>query len=98
MGLPNLLAQRHGRAAAFFLLYLTEGIPQGFATVMVATHLRRIGVGPAEIGATLGLIMLPWAFKWAYGPLIDVLGLGRIGRFGRRRGWILFTQSMMALT
>lgn len=95
MRLPNLLAYRHGRAAAFFLLYMTEGIPQGFATMVVATHLRRIGIGPAEIGATLGLIMLPWAFKWAYGPLIDVLGSARRGR---RRGWILFTQTMMALT
>ena len=31
MRLPNLIATRKGRLAAFFLLYVTEGIPLGFA-------------------------------------------------------------------
>ena len=35
--------------SAFFLLYITEGIPLGFAATAVATQLRRQGVGPAEI-------------------------------------------------
>jgi hypothetical protein len=30
MWLPNLLATKTGRQAAFFLLYVTEGIPLGF--------------------------------------------------------------------
>lgn len=95
MGLPNLLATRRGRLAAFFLLYVTEGIPLGFAATAVATQLRRQGVGPAEIGAFVASFYLPWAFKWAAGPFVDVF---RSARFGHRRGWILFTQIMMALT
>jgi PAT family beta-lactamase induction signal transducer AmpG len=95
MGLPNLLATRRGRLAAFFLLYVTEGIPLGFAATAVATQLRRQGVGPAEIGAFVASFYLPWAFKWAAGPFVDVF---RSVRFGHRRGWILFTQIMMALT
>lgn len=95
MRLPNLLATTRGRFAAFFLLYLTEGIPLGFAATAVATQLRRQDVGPAEIGAFVASFYLPWAFKWAFGPLIDVFGSTR---FGRRRGWILATQSLMALT
>ncbi|MGM9514715.1 MFS transporter [Roseateles sp. DB2] len=95
MTLPNLLASRNGRLGAFFALYVTEGIPLGFAAIAVATQLRRMGVGPAAIGAFVASFYLPWAFKWAFGPVIDVF---RSRRFGHRRAWILFTQLMMALT
>ncbi|WP_374430952.1 MFS transporter [Ideonella dechloratans] len=95
MRLPNLLATARGRLTAFFLLYLTEGIPLGFAATAVATQLRRQGVGPAEIGAFVGAFYLPWAFKWAYGPVVDVFASSRLGR---RRGWILGMQAMMVLT
>ena len=43
MRLPNLLVTRRGRLAAFFLLYVTEGVPLGFAATAVATQLRRQG-------------------------------------------------------
>ncbi|HEY1092160.1 MAG TPA: MFS transporter, partial [Burkholderiaceae bacterium] len=70
-------------------------IPLGFAATAVATQLRRQGIGPAEIGIFVGLFYVPWAFKWAFGPFIDVF---RSERFGHRRAWILFCQVMMALT
>jgi MFS transporter, PAT family, beta-lactamase induction signal transducer AmpG len=95
MRLPNLLATRRGRLFAFFSLYVTEGIPLGFAATAVATQLRRQGIGPAEIGAFVASFYLPWAFKWVFGPLVDVF---RSQRFGHRRGWILATQVMMAAT
>jgi PAT family beta-lactamase induction signal transducer AmpG len=72
MRLPNLLATKHGRLTAFFLLYVTEGIPLGFAATAVATRLRRLDVGPAEIGAFVASFYLPWAFKWAFGAMQDV--------------------------
>ena len=93
--MPNLLATRRGRLTAFFFLYVTEGIPLGFAATAVATQLRRQGVGPAEIGAFVGSFYLPWAFKWAFGPFIDVFASDR---WGRRRGWIIATQVLMSLT
>ena len=95
MRLPNLLATRVGRLTAFFFLYLTEGIPLGFAATAVAAQLRRQDVGPAEIGAFVGSFYLPWAFKWAFGPFVDVFVSERLGR---RRGWILGTQIMMIVT
>lgn len=95
MRLPNLLATAKGRLAAFFFLYVTEGIPLGFAATAVATQLRRQDVGPAEIGAFVASFYLPWAFKWAFGPLVDVFASERLGR---RRGWILGTQILMAAT
>jgi len=95
MRLPNLLATRLGRLTAFFFLYVTEGIPLGFAATAVATQLRRQDVGPAEIGAFVGSFYLPWAFKWAFGPIVDVFTSERLGR---RRGWILGTQIMLIVT
>ena len=93
--LPDLLASRRGRLAAFFLLYLTEGIPAGFTATAVATQMRRQGLQPAAIGAFIGALYVPWAIKWAFGPFVDVLSSDR---WGRRRMWILFTQTMMVVT
>lgn len=95
MQMPNLLATRGGRLVAFFFLYVTEGIPLGFCATAVATQLRRQDVGPAEIGAFVGSFYLPWAFKWAFGPFIDVFVSERIGK---RRGWIIGTQLMLIVT
>jgi MFS family permease len=91
----DLLSTRRGRLSAFFLLYVTEGIPLGFAATAVATQMRRQGVGVGEIGAFVGAFFLPWALKWAYGPFVDVLSSERLGR---RRAWIVGAQGMMVLT
>ncbi|MEP7296676.1 MAG: MFS transporter [Burkholderiales bacterium] len=95
MRLPDLLATRNGRLAAFFLLYVTEGIPLGFTAVAIATQMRRQGLGPAAIGAFVGSLYLPWAFKWAVGPFVDTLSSDR---FGRRRLWIVMMQLGMVGT
>ncbi len=93
--LPNLLATRTGRLTAFFALYVAEGIPLGFAAIAIATQMRRQGLGPAAIGAFVGSLYLPWAFKWVVGPFVDTLYSERLGR---RRMWIVFTQIMMIAT
>src|SRR5262245_41654052 len=95
MRLPNPLASRPGRMAAFFALYLTEGIPLGFTATAIATHMRRQGLGPAEIGAFVGSLYLPWALKWMVGPFVDVFSSDR---FGRRRLWIVIAQAFMVIT
>ncbi|MEO5988536.1 MAG: MFS transporter [Candidatus Eisenbacteria bacterium] len=93
--MPDLLRSKPGRLLAFFMLYMSEGIPLGFTATAVATQMRRQGVGPAEIGAFVGSLYLPWAFKWAAGPVVDSL---TVSRFGRRRFWILLMQGLMILT
>src|SRR5450631_497727 len=87
--LPDLLATKKGRLAAFFLLYVTEGIPLGFTAVAIAAQMRRQGLGPAAIGAFVGSLYLPWAFKWVVGPFVDTISSDR---FGRRRTWIFLMQ------
>src|SRR5215207_6839007 len=91
----DLLSTRRGRLAAFFLLYLTEGIPVGFTAVAVAAQMRRQGLSPAQIGTFVATLYLPWSWKWAMGPVVDLVYSERLGR---RRGWILGAQLMMALT
>ncbi len=92
---PDLLATKNGRLCAFFMLYVTEGIPLGFTAVAVATQMRRQGLGPEAIGAFVASLYLPWAFKWIAGPFVDTFSSDR---FGRRRLWILLTQIGMMAT
>jgi MFS transporter, PAT family, beta-lactamase induction signal transducer AmpG len=95
LALPDLLATRKGRLAAFFLLYVTEGIPLGFTATAIASQMRRNGLGPAAIGAFVGSLYLPWALKWAVGPFVDTFSSER---FGRRRTWIFLMQIGMVGT
>ena len=95
MRFPNPLASRTGRLAAFFALYMTEGIPLGFTATAIATQMRRQGLGPEAIGAFVASLYLPWAFKWLVGPFVDVFSSDR---FGRRRTWIVIAQAFMVIT
>ena len=57
--------------------------------------MRRQGLEPGAIGAFVAALWIPWAIKWAFGPVVDVVSSER---WGRRRGWILATQLLMAAT
>jgi PAT family beta-lactamase induction signal transducer AmpG len=89
------LESRRSRLAAFFLLYLSEGIPFGFTAVTITAYLRRHGVGLEAIGLFSASLYAPWGFKWAWAPLVDLV---RFERFGASRAWIVFAQTMMVLT
>src|SRR5688500_10630277 len=89
------LATPRSRLLSFFLLYVSEGLPNGFTVTAVATQMRRLGLGPAEIGTYAAVLWLPWAFKWVAGPFVDTFAPRR---FGPRRFWIVLTQSLMVLT
>ena len=95
MRLPNLLATGRGRLTAFFFLYVTEGIPLGFTATAIGTQMRRQGVEPDKIGAFVATLYLPWAFKWAVGPVVDTVSFGR---YGHRRVWIIAAQLLMTAT
>ncbi|MGH7726095.1 MAG: MFS transporter [Candidatus Eiseniibacteriota bacterium] len=90
---PDWLSHSRGRMAAFFLLYMSEGIPYGFSTIAIATQMRRHGVGPAEIGLFVGVLYLPWGLKFLAGPFVDTFGSLR---FGRYRLWIVLMQLGLA--
>ncbi len=90
----DLIRSRGGRRALFALLYLAEGAPIGFIWWAVPTRLREAGVPVGTIALLTSVIILPWAFKFVWAPLVDVL---RGPRWGRR-GWIVSAQLVMGLT
>jgi len=91
----NMLDTKKGRLGTFGLLYVSEGIPLGFAAVAMAAYMRREGLDVAQVGAFIAAFYLPWAFKWAWAPLVDLIGLQR---FGGRKAWIVLCQSLMIIT
>jgi PAT family beta-lactamase induction signal transducer AmpG len=91
----NLLGTRNGRFLTFGLLYVSEGIPYGFTSVAMVAFMRQQGMSLEAIGAFSAALFLPWAFKWAWAPLIDLI---RLDRWGGRRAWIVGCTSMMLAT
>ena len=91
----NALSTRNGRLFTFGTLYIAEGIPLGFTATLMAAYMRREGLDISQIGAFVGMLYLPWAFKWAWAPLIDLFPLYR---FGGRKVWISGCLMMMILT
>jgi len=83
------------RLAFLCLLYVGQGIPHGFVTIALAAHLAAGGASAAAIGGVIAMAVLPWSFKWAWGPLVDS---GLLAAFGRRRPWLILAETMMILT
>ncbi len=90
------LAERRGlRIFTLCALYVAQGIPWGFMATTLPSYLTERGLDPAFVTTTLSFTYLPYSFKWIWGPLIDAF---TIPRWGRRRPWILFAQTLMAAT
>lgn len=78
------------RRLAFAGLYLCEGAPIGFLWWALPTILREQGLALDRIGALSSWLVLPWALKFLWAPLLDA---------GRDlRTWILVAQLVMAVT
>jgi PAT family beta-lactamase induction signal transducer AmpG len=96
MRMPNLLATRQRPPDGLLLSLRDRGHPAG-----LCRHRRGHAVAPPGRGAGRDRRLcrlsfyLPWAFKWAFRPFIDVFTSERLGR---RRGWILGTQIMLIVT
>jgi len=91
----NLLDTRKGRLSTFGLLYVSEGIPYGFTSVAMVTIMRTADISLEQIGMFVAALFLPWSFKWAWAPLIDLI---KLYRFGGRKAWIMGCLVMMIIT
>jgi PAT family beta-lactamase induction signal transducer AmpG len=91
----NMLLSRKGRLYAFGIMYLSEGIPYGFATTAMVMFMRMQGLSIEQIGAFVAAVLLPWGFKWIFGPLVDIV---KLNRFGGRKAWIMVCTAMMIVT
>ena len=95
MNRANLLDSRNGRFLTFGLLYVSEGIPYGFTSIAMVAFMRQQGLSLALIGTFVAALFLPWAFKWAWAPVIDLI---KLHRFGGRKAWIVACTVMMIVT
>jgi len=84
------------RMLAILLMGFSSGLPLllGFSTL--SYWLSAEGVDRTTIGL-FAAVATPYAFKFAWAPLIDQVRLPVFQRlFGRRRGWMLFLQILLA--
>lgn len=91
----NLLGSTWGRYLSFGLMYVSEGIPYGFTSVAMVAIMRTEGISIFQIGAFSAALLVPWSFKWAWAPVIDLV---KLHRYGGRKAWILFCTTMMIIT
>ncbi len=90
----NLTDTPRGRRVLFTAYYAVEGAPIGFLWWALPSLLRSADVSTERIGALLAWLVLPWALKWLWAPLVDLLQ----GPHWSLRGWIGVTQVGMVST
>lgn len=89
----DFLATPTRRKFLFASLYLSEGAPIGFIWLALPTRLRAGQVPIDEITWLTAVLVLPWTFKFAWAPLVDVLR----SQSWTLRHWIVLAQSIMGL-
>jgi RhtX/FptX family siderophore transporter len=72
-------------------LAIANTTPLYFATVALPTIMRTNGVSLTIIGL-FGSLMLPWAFKFLWAPLLDQY---YSTKFGKRKSWLVPLQVLM---
>ena len=94
--IPSL--QRLHRLVAVALLGFASGLPLALTGQAMQAWLTLDGIDLATIGF-LSLVGLPYTFKFLWAPLMDrfELPIAIAGRWGRRRGWLVATQLLLAL-
>jgi len=90
----DLLATPARRRALFFALYLSEGAPIGYLWWALPTKLAGAGIPIDRVASLTAMLTLPWAFKFLWAPMVDVLRTRRCGY----RAWIAGAQTAMGLT
>ncbi|MFN7710271.1 MAG: AmpG family muropeptide MFS transporter [Holosporales bacterium] len=85
------------RIAVITLMCFSAGVPLLLTGSTLAFWLRQEGISYTAIGLA-GLVHLPYAFKFVWSPLVDRMKLPFFTEhFGRRRGWLLFSQTILML-
>ncbi|MBV8756184.1 MAG: MFS transporter [Deltaproteobacteria bacterium] len=91
----NLAERRWLRLFTLGLLFFAQGIPWGFMAITLYGYLAERDASPDTLANITTVTVLPFAFKWVAGPIVDAISSKR---FGRRRPWIVGAQLMMAVT
>ncbi len=81
------------RKALFAALYYSEGAPIGFVWVALPALLAARGVATAQITQLSAVLVLPWALKFLWAPLVDRCQTER----WTLKHWIATAQLVMGL-
>ncbi len=90
---PAPWSARGARLLLVALLGFASGLPLALTGQALQAWLTVEGLDLATIGF-LGLVGLPYTFKFLWAPLMDRFELPWLGR---RRGWLVLTQLLLAL-
>ena len=82
------------RLATVFIFYIFEGVPMGMFYLAIPAWLANEGASALEIAAVVSAFSLPWSLKLVNGFFMDRYTYLPMGR---RRIWIIGSQSLMAL-
>lgn len=95
-GMHPTMTRKASRAAFLMIagLYVSQGIPIGFAFEALPVLLRQAGIGLDTIALT-PIAALPWILKFIWGPLVDNAWTVRLGR---RRSWMIPTQAALVVS
>ena len=86
------------RVLIVLFLGFASGLPLALSGSTLQIWMRESGVELGTIGL-LALVGTPYTLKFLWAPLVDALHVPLFTRaFGRRRGWLLFSQLLLILT
>jgi PAT family beta-lactamase induction signal transducer AmpG len=78
------------------VLGFAGGVPNVLVTTVAQAWTSSAGWSVTAIGA-LTFCTLPYALKFLWAPIVDGTSLPLFGRLGRRRGWLVVSQSLALL-
>ncbi len=78
------------------LLGFSSGLPLLMTLSTLTYWLSTLNMDKGMIGLA-SLLGLPYLLKFLWAPLLDIFHLPLLGKLGRRKGWILFFQILIAL-
>ena len=70
-------------------LYFAEGLPYIIINTVSVIMYKKMGMSNQFIGLT-SIFYLPWVIKMFWSPVVD--------KYGSKRGWIIWTQLLMAIS
>src|SRR5690242_3674848 len=86
------------RVLIVLLLGFSSGLPLALSGSTLLVWMRESGVDLGTIGL-FALVGTPYTLKFLWAPLVDALHVPLFTRqFGRRRGWLVFSQLLLILT
>ena len=79
------------------LLGFASGLPYMLVFSTLTAWLRDVGISLTEIGFFAWLV-LTYSLKFLWAPFVDRYSIPGFKFFGKRRGWILFSQSLIFIS